>query len=267
MAHSSLHGPQSNLHLLSSVLSGEAGPAFAPTDLEDLLVFVENSTIAEADLADVTSWEDQSGNAAHFAEATNPPVADTLGGMKLVRFNGSNDILISPDQAGYAGASLSVSFVQRVATTDTFIEVAQWETVGNKRAFIVQWAAGSPERLKMNLSVDGTATARVGVDAVYTTSPATIYKVHVVYDGTEAAELDRVKFYVDGVEQTTNKSIETGTVPATIANVDQTVAMGATRAGTGHSGNQMSAVLIRNAVHSAADMTNLDTWFDANVIP
>jgi hypothetical protein len=254
-------------YIVSGAAAARRGPGFAPTDLSNLLVFVENNTVSEGDLDDVTSWEDQSGNSADFDEVTNPPQANTLGGMKVVQFNGPTDILISPDQAGYSGASLSLSFVQRIDGSDVFIEVAQWEPTGNKRCFIFQWAAGTPDKLKMNLSSDGTTQARVAVDADFVTSPATIYKVHIVYDGSQGTELDRVKFWVDGVEQTTNKTVETGTVPTSLANVDQTVAMGATRAGTGHSSNQMAAVLIRNAVHSTDDISDLDDWFDDNVLP
>lgn len=60
-------------------------------------LFLDADSITGSDGDAISPWSDESGNAAHFTEATNKPVlkkgANGINGHNVLRFDGSNDLM------------------------------------------------------------------------------------------------------------------------------------------------------------------------------
>lgn len=73
---------------------------FVPTDIANLALWVRADLGVTKDGSDlVATWADQSGNGRDLTEATNKPlwVASLISGQPAIRFDGTNDKLITPD--------------------------------------------------------------------------------------------------------------------------------------------------------------------------
>jgi hypothetical protein len=73
------------------------GPAFSPTDISGLKLWLKADTLVLNDNDPVGTWADQSGNANNVTQATaaNKPLYKTaiINGKPVVRFDGINDSL------------------------------------------------------------------------------------------------------------------------------------------------------------------------------
>jgi len=102
--------------------SGGSAPAFAPTDIAGLQLWLDANdaaTITQASGA-VSQWNDKSGNTRHFTQATgaNQPITGTrtINGKNALDFDGTNDALVNASMFALGNAS-STTFC--VAFTDT----------------------------------------------------------------------------------------------------------------------------------------------------
>ena len=80
--------------------SGQAAPAFVPTDIADLALWIDAadaSTITLDGSGNVEQWNDKSGNGRNLTQATvlNRPayVANIVNGLPVVRTNGTNSLI------------------------------------------------------------------------------------------------------------------------------------------------------------------------------
>lgn len=70
-----------------------------PSDLANLVFWVRGDSITEADGADVTQWDDESGNSMHFtgsAGVTGKRKDGAINGQTALLFDGVDDVMITP---------------------------------------------------------------------------------------------------------------------------------------------------------------------------
>jgi hypothetical protein len=117
--------------------SGSLTPAFAPTDIANLQLWLDASdasTITQVAGA-VSQWNDKSGNGNHATQGTgsSQPITGTrtIGGLNALDFDGSNDFM---------------SLTSSIAATSgiTCFAVCEADTVAAQGAMITGSASGSP---------------------------------------------------------------------------------------------------------------------------
>jgi hypothetical protein len=84
--------------------SGINFPASAPDTIPNLAVWLKADALGLSDGTSVSSWTDSSGNGNHAVQATGArqPIYKTsiINGKAVVRFDGSDDVLIAPTTIG-----------------------------------------------------------------------------------------------------------------------------------------------------------------------
>lgn len=112
-------------------------PALAANQLTDLAVWLDASTLSDADGTALASWTDSSGNARHATQGTgaNQPLVKTaiLNGKRVVRFDGSNDYL----SAAYTGepATFVAVYYNRTSNVTSYYGLAAGKSSANLSAW------------------------------------------------------------------------------------------------------------------------------------
>jgi hypothetical protein len=94
-------------HLFALAATGGVAGGFSPDDIAGLLAWYDASDAATVTVAgsDVTDWDDKSGNGHHLANGSNYPIyTDTLNGLNVITFEGSDHLTDSPDFIYDAGS-------------------------------------------------------------------------------------------------------------------------------------------------------------------
>lgn len=101
-----------------ALLGAESAAAFSPASISGISLWLKADSIAQSDNTAVSSWADSSGNGYTATQGTsgNQPTLQTneINGLPVVRFDGSNDYLVSDAPAG--GAEQHLFAVIRVTT-------------------------------------------------------------------------------------------------------------------------------------------------------
>lgn len=120
----------------------EYNPVYDPATIAGLNFWGVAHSLGLADGVAISSWTDLSGLGNHAVQATgaNQPLLKTgiLGVMDIVRFDGVNDVLVTPSMA-----SRTVFQVMRYRTSGNFPDYkALWDTSGDSYNRML-WSAGS----------------------------------------------------------------------------------------------------------------------------
>ena len=107
------------------------------------------------------TWSDLSGNGRDATQATaaKKPTYKTgiLNGRPVVRFDGTDDYLDVPDFA-YTLTGLTVAVVTTGTNTQGRWPFAHYEVNGDQRSWGISHSSESLNKLKVNISADGTTT-------------------------------------------------------------------------------------------------------------
>ena len=118
---------RSRLRMRGGGSGGGSPPAFAPTDISGLQLWLDASDAASIthSLNAVSQWNDKSGNARHVTQgsASNQPTTNTgtINSLNAINFDGSNDLLEHlTSMGGILGGDNTFFFVAQADTSNEF---------------------------------------------------------------------------------------------------------------------------------------------------
>lgn len=199
---------------------------FHPTDLSGLALWLCASNFVDLDTGDVTDWRDKTENDVDFDQTTGVDrpllVEADLNSKNGIQFDGGNEYLTAGDVAAFdAMTKFTCSFVFKptavAAGTKTIL--SKYDST-SQRNFIIRRSAAE---IRVDLSSNGTTDAN-GITSTTVLSAGTEVLVTVIYNGAGAANADRLKIFIDGIEETLSF---TGTIPATTFNSTESLKIGA----------------------------------------
>lgn len=244
---------------------GAAAPApFSPLDLPNLNAWWDASdvsTITESG-GDVSQWDDKSGNGYHLTQGTaaSQPAtgANTLNGLNVLTFDGSNDSLdIASTGLGRNVSGLTVYVVARLVNVTTSQEFLLNVRLGSNASRFRLLVRLAPTVQK--LQVGGrTLDADFFASVTGTTTPAStdFYTITGVYD---IANTD-LYLYVDGTLEGTNSAYQTAT---TTSDTDSgQVSVGEVSASAAFDGD-IAEVLIYHDAHDATERAQMWDYLNA----
>lgn len=206
-----------------------------PSDVAGLQFWVKADAGITKDGSDLVSqWDDQSGNARNLTEATNQPlwVAALVNGLPAVRFDGTNDRLLS---GAFTVAQPLTVFIVSKNVTHTNADRLFASSTGTTTPQLLQ-RAGPNLTLQSN-NLDG---ATVATD----TTSYHLYKC--VFNGTSS-----VIAKDNGTDQTNANNLS-----GSISQIE----LAARNAGNW--GNvEVAEMAVYNSAISGADLTNLLSYF------
>jgi hypothetical protein len=183
---------------------GEEAPAGGitdPTDIADLLLWLDADDIAQSDNTAVSAWADASGGSWSAAQAsgTLQPTYQTneINGHAVVRFDGSNDYLKITSFATGGGNTLTAYAVFKASTPGSEKVVLQhfdpWNSNTGGWMLTIKSSGKSGFGHKGNVGLSNA-------DTTADTADGTTHIVRVLYDMTLST--NEVTAFVDGVSST-----------------------------------------------------------------
>lgn len=208
-----------------------------PSDISGLQLWVKSDTGITKDGSDLVSqWDDQSGNSRNLTEATNKPlwVNSLVNGYPGIRFDGSNDQLLSP--------SFSVS---PPVTYFLVMKSVSW-TAGD-RIFTGSDSVGSPEIAQRGTNALTLTDQGIADGPAVTFASGSFGLVKAIANGTSS-----VMALNNGSDQTSATNLSNGLGRFILG-----------RAGGGGSfGNfEVAEIAIYNSVISGSNLTDLKDYF------
>lgn len=195
--------PRNRPRHLGGTVAAEVTPLsiFGASDLRLWLARTLGVTLGTP--PDVAAWADQSGQGNDAAQGTAADRPDLVAGAG-VDFDGSSDHLIVPDDA-----SLDFTTALTIGLRVRFEVIT-----GNQVPLCKSPTGGGAWVLQTALSAIWWRFGGLGNYSVTPTLSAGVwYSLVWVFNGAGAANADRARFWIDGVEQA---QTFTGTIPATI---------------------------------------------------
>jgi hypothetical protein len=142
--------------------------------------------------------------------------------------NSVADVRVEDNPQLVFGQHMTVSLWAKQASLGEKAMISQWYfNGGSSSASWVLQTSPANTRLRMFIanSLSDTGNNCVDTDAAWTIG--VWHHVSVVYDGTQAASIDRVKIYIDGVPRT--MSVCAGTIPTSLQDSTSYLSIGAFR--------------------------------------
>ena len=119
-----------------------AGGAFLPTDLSGLALWLDAddaSSITEATSNQVSQWDDKSGNARHFSQATSgdQPATNVTAqnGRNVIDFDGVSEVLYRTSTFIHGLGPMSVFIVISATAEDNMWVLSESSTLSNTQLF------------------------------------------------------------------------------------------------------------------------------------
>lgn len=218
-----------------------SGGAFSPTDIANLALWVRSDLGVTKDGSDlVSNWADQSGNGRDLTEATNKPlwVNSLINGSPAIRFDGTNDKLITPD------FSLSQPY-------HFFMVLRVLSAPANERIFQTDNDANTTASAALILNSSGPALSQASI---------------AVSSGNNIS-IDTTNFhYVGSLFNNTNSSLQMdGGTPVDSTTINPTnfdgVTLGAHGGASLFVNIEVAEFMVYSATISGTDLTDLNSYF------
>lgn len=238
---------------------------FRPTKIAGLQLWLKADAITGvAAGGTVATWPDSSGNGNDATQATeaNKPTWQTnvVNGHPVVRLDGTDDWLDVSDQAGFdGGTGLTIYAVSKQATLATGKAlITKWDyqtqgawgfqthesTTGEIQMYVAETVTDVGDKIQRSTNAGLTATS------------FTI--VVTVYDGTQATNADRVKFYRNGTVLSTAVQ---NTIPTSMPNASSTLKVGKFGGSlTRYYNGDLAELIVYSRALAAADRQRIERY-------
>lgn len=221
--------------------AGPSAAGFSPLSLSPIAWFKADGITGLSDAAAVTQWDDASGNGRHVLQATaaNQPLYKTaiLNGLPVVRFDGSNDRLVS---AAFAQPQeWTVCAVAKTTSTASLQSIVDTDS-GSRHA----------QLLRANTAVESIAFSAAG-SAFTDSETATPTNFNVL---TARRDSTTVQVFVNGTSA--GSTATTGT-PSSVTTVFQ---LGCTGAGSQFLTGDIAEAIYFGSALSTTDRQRVQTY-------
>ena len=241
---------------------GRGFAGFAPP--ASTFVWNENSELGAVD-SEVNVWTGKTASYPDFDQSVQAsrPIVKTLSGVKAALWDGVDDYLRSPDRAEIGGLTqMSVSMLVAFDTDKTTSSIAnQWKGSATiDTAFNVKWWGGGIDQFQVFTYGPGAAT---NVRHVWLEEKVinTWFKVHVLIDLPQPANVDKVSFYLDGVKKTVN-SVESPPPPTSLRDSAWDLELGRLEGGSEEFSGYLASYMLHSSLLTTSEMAAIDAHWD-----
>lgn len=188
-----------------------------------------------------TTWTDLSGN-GNNGTLTNGPTFNSSNGGSIV-FDGVDDFVLCPKQNTLVNTTrFTIGAWMKRNLSNSLVIVSQVESLSNDVSFEL-WSDGN-----VYFEV-GAGTNSYG----FRTNTSTNWQyLMMVFDGSLVGNSNRLKGYINGIEQTL---VFNGSIPSTTGTVNTTLNIGSYPPNNNYSNGNISQVLLYNRALTAQEVS------------
>ena len=247
--------------------------SFIPTEISGLKFWVKADSLSLSDGDPVGTWADQSGNGNDATQSTAgfKPLYKTniQHGKPIVRFDGSDDLMEISDTSIILGGQTGMTVFLVISENTVQINKAMfckwdYQTQGCfaiQTTYVNDFGAGEFMMFVATTLADAGQSRNRSENADL--ADATFYLLEIVYDGSQATAIDRVKLYKNSTALTMETSFGT-TLPSSLLSCTATLKLGCFGGTLSRNWDgDMGEILMYNSALSAADRLKVETYLNS----
>lgn len=234
-------------------LEGTSGPPFSPSDIADLIVWLDASTLSLTNGDPVSTWNDSSSGGTNDATQSGSArpiyIASGLNSLPTVRFDGTDDYLTMPSGFSTWTAGFVWFFVAKPAATPTNNEKFLSFSSGGTRVIACGRNASTSEGILFSYNSSDTVRYFFSSTGFSPASTGAVYSFHNPAGSADAA--------VTGEMRKDNVSFGTGNtyVPPVVTRPNAFI--GVSWFGPEYYNGDFSEILIYNRALTEGEITDV----------